>query len=66
MNQWIKDRAVNVLIYGTIILTIGFAGYKLFLQPTNRTVYTAPSTHNHTLENPKYAPFSCARIVVDK
>lgn len=70
MNPWLKDRAVHVLIYGTIILGIGFALYKLFLQPTskNSTLYTAPSTSSHAIElgAPSYAPLSCASIRVAK
>lgn len=68
MNAWLKDRAVNVLIYGTIILAVGFALYKVFIQPTNKTstVYTAPSEHVHYLEGAKYAPLSCARMTLPK
>jgi hypothetical protein len=62
MNQWLKDRVIHVLIYGTIILGIGFSLYSVFLKPTNRTVYTAPSTHMHTLEGLKVYPLSCARL----
>lgn len=63
---WIKDRLINVLIYGIIILTIGFALYKVFIQPTNKTstVFTAPSEHKHYLEGAQYAPFSCAKVTI--
>lgn len=66
--SWLKDRSVNVIIYGTIILTIGFALYKIFLSPStkNSNLYTAPSSNNHLVENPNYAPLSCATIKVVK
>ena len=66
--QWLKDRAINVFIYGTIILAIGFGLYKIFLQPTNKTnnVYSADSRPISLLENSRISPFSCAKIVVDK
>lgn len=66
--SWIKDRAINVFIYGTIILAVGFALYKVFLQPTNKTnnVYSADSKPVNLLGDAKIAPFSCARIQVLK
>lgn len=67
-TQWLKERGINVVIYGTIILTVGFALYKLFLQPTNKTnnVYSADSRPLSLLESSRISPFSCARIVVAK
>lgn len=67
-KQWIKDRAVNVIIYGTVILSIGFALYKLFLAPSssNHSLYTAPSTTNSSVGTWTPAPFSCATIKVQK
>lgn len=35
MIQWLKDRAINALIYGVIILTVGFLLYSAFLKPTS-------------------------------
>lgn len=66
--QWLKERGINVVIYGTIILTVGFALYKLFLQPTNKTntVYSADSKPVNLLGDARISPFSCARIVVQK
>lgn len=34
--QWVKARTVNVLIYGTIILGVGFMLYSAFLKPTQK------------------------------
>lgn len=66
--QWIKDRVINVIIYGTVILSIGFALYKLFIAPSiiNRSLYTAPSTTNSSVGTWTPAPFSCATIRVSK
>lgn len=68
MNSWIKDRIINVAIYGTIILAVGFALYKVFLQPTNKTnnIYRDGSKPVSLLGDAKISPFSCARIVVQK
>jgi len=66
--QWMKERFFNLLIYGTIILSVGFALYRLFLQPTNKTntVYSADSKPISLLGDARISPFSCARIVVQK
>lgn len=33
-SQWFKNRVINSLIYGTIILGVGFMLYSAFLKPT--------------------------------
>ena len=65
---WLKNRSINVIIYGAVILGIGFALYKLFLAPsvTNRSLYTAPSTTNSSVGTWTPSPFSCATIKVSK
>lgn len=65
---WVGTRFLHLLIYGTIILGVGFGLYKVFLQKTSisNTTYTQPVVQNHYNEQAKYAPFSCARITEDK
>lgn len=46
--SWIKDRLINVLIYGTIILAIGFALYSAFLKPTTKTSNKADTMYQQT------------------
>lgn len=43
MIDWLKDRVINLLIYGTIILAIGFALYSAFLKPTTTQKTTVQS-----------------------
>lgn len=31
---WLKDRIINLIIYGTIIIVVGFLLYSAFLKPT--------------------------------
>lgn len=62
--DWLKARLINGSFYLVIILAVLLGLYKLFLAPTSKTVNTAPSTH--VLDNPTYAPMSCARIIVAK
>jgi len=59
MSAWLKDRAVNVIIYGTIILTIGFVLYKLFLAPSTNIKVGSGGTYNEAPQG--YEPrFGCA------
>jgi len=46
--SWVKDRLINVLIYGAIILTTGFILYSAFLKPTttNKTTQDANQISN--------------------
>ena len=66
--KWTGERALHLIIYGTIILSIGFLLYSAFLKPTNnqKTTVQAGGTVNHYNEQARYAPFSCARIVESK
>lgn len=61
---WLKERLVHGAIYVLVSVAVILALYKLFIKETNKTVYTAPSSHS--LENAKYAPFSCAKIYLKK
>ena len=65
MFDKIKYFAYHGAIYVGVSVVIILILYSAFA-PKNNTRYTAPVTQNHQLENPKYAPFSCARIVVTK
>ena len=59
MNEWIKDRAVNVLIYGVIILGVGFMLYSAFLKPTTSVKVGKGGTYNEAQQG--YQPmFGCA------
>ena len=66
--SWLGQRFLHVLIYGAIILSVGFLLYSAFLKPTNnqKTTVQAGGVVNHYNEQAKYAPFSCARIVEEK
>lgn len=64
--EWIKDNVIHIIFYMVIIAICSGVFYKTFLKDTSKTVYTQPVTQYHELENPKYAPFSCARIEVKK
>ena len=66
MLKWLGERVAHGAIYVVASVAIVMALYALFIRPTSKTVYTEPVTQNHTLENPKYAPFSCARIDLQK
>lgn len=35
MITWLKDRLINVIFYGVVILAAGFMLYSAFLKPTN-------------------------------
>jgi hypothetical protein len=48
-SQWLKDRAINTLIYGTLILGIGFMLYSAFLKPTQK--FTAQKGSNIYVSN---------------
>lgn len=63
---WLKERLLHGAIYVLLSVACILALYKLFIKETNKTVYTQPVTQNHFLESPKYAPFSCAKIVIQK
>jgi hypothetical protein len=56
--QWIKDRAVNCLIYGTVILGIGFVLYSAFLKPTTtqKTTVQDGGVVNYYWKDAKVAP----------
>lgn len=64
--SWIKERLLHGAIYVVASVSVILALYKLFIKETNKTIYTKPVTQIHQLENPKYAPFSCAQIVIKK
>jgi len=65
---WLKENLIHILFYLLILAVSGFTLYKVFFQATTTTknVYTQPVVQNHYNENPKYSPFSCARIIEDK
>lgn len=46
--QWLKDRLINLTLYGVIILGVGFGLYSAFLKPTNtqRTTNNADKIDN--------------------
>lgn len=60
VGQWLGERFLHLVIYGSIILGIGFFLYSSFLKPTNKTIYTQPVTQKY--DQSHYAPFSCAKI----
>lgn len=62
--KWISERLVHGAIYVMVSVAVVLALYKLFIKETNKTINTAPSYHYQ--ENPKYSPFSCAKISVLK
>jgi hypothetical protein len=54
MIGWIKDRAINVVIYGAIILTVGY----FILRPTKKETTTVEKggTVNYYWKDAKVAP----------
>jgi hypothetical protein len=59
-KRWLHIFGIGLLI----IVSVG-VNYKLFVKDTNKTTYTAPSTH--TTVEIKAAPFSCVpRIDIQK
>jgi len=64
--SWIKERLIHGAIYVVASVAIVLALYKLFIKETNKTIYAKPVNQYHQLENPTYAPFSCARINLGK
>ena len=57
--MWLKDRGVNLIIYGTIILSIAFVLYKLFLAPSTEIKVGHGGTYNAAPEGLK-PTFGCA------
>lgn len=66
MIDKIKYFVSHGIIYVVASVAVILALYKLFIKETNKTVYAQPVTQNHFLENPKYAPFSCEKIILPK
>ena len=70
MITWLKDRVINVLIYGTIILAVGFMLYSAFLKPTNtqRTTVESGGTINQPWKDGqiKVGFGGCAHVSVPK
>lgn len=59
LAKWLKDRSVNVMIYGTVILTVGFALYSAFLKPTSSVKVGQGGTYNEAQQG--FQPtFGCA------
>lgn len=57
--SWLKDRSVNLMIYGTAILTIGFFLYSAFLKPTSSVKVNSGGTYNEASQG--FQPtFGCA------
>lgn len=69
MISWLKDRLINVIFYGVVILASGFMLYSAFLKPTNnqKTVNQAGSVSNHFYEHAQIkSTFGCQSLGAEK
>lgn len=66
MNIWeiIQKHFLRVIMYGLIILTMGFIGYSAFLKPTNTTNIADGGKVINVYDPPKQPLFSlgCANL----
>lgn len=58
--KWVGERFLHVLIYGVIILGIGFMLYSAFLKPTNTTTNTGEV--KYYWQGAKQTTFGCAHF----
>ena len=56
--KWIGERFLHVIIYGAIILGVGFFLYSAFLKPTSsqKTTVEAGGTANYYWKDAKVSP----------
>ena len=63
--KWVGERALHVIIYGAIILTIGFSLYSAFLKPTTtqNTKVESGGTVNYYWKDAKVSSlFGCQNL----
>ena len=59
LAKWLADRGVNLMIYGVIILAVGFALYSAFLKPTSSVKVGSGGTYNEAPQGLQPS-FGCA------
>lgn len=68
--KWVGERFLHVVIYGAIILGVGFLLYSAFLKPTNtqRTVVQAGGTQIEYWKDAKITPSfgGCVSLQAEK
>ncbi len=57
--KWVKNRSVNLMIYGSVILTLGFVLYSAFLKPTSSVKVNSGGTYNEAPQGLQ-PTFGCA------
>lgn len=66
--KWLGERALHVIIYGAIILGVGFLLYSAFLKPTSNNSNKNTGDVNYYWQNAKVSPGfgGCVTIKAEK